>query len=301
MCRRRRTARTAVGAARQFDQHFADADDARLLLAHVASLASPRRLSAQLTRLRHSSHMRAIEAQPGSGQLAAGTRPVMLYYNITRIGLFAGTLMTHHHHQRRRRIRRRRSRRRSCGFRCRSGLRSPACLIALIWAALLWAHALSDRPMHGELRFHNLTLGYERHPAVHHLSGAVETGALIAVVGPNGAGKSTLFKGIVGAIKPLAGAIDRDGFDAARHRLSAAGRRDRPHVSDQCLRHGGDGAVAAQRPVRRHRPARIATRIEAAIAAVGLTGFERARRSAPCPADRCSACCSRACCCRTRA
>src|SRR5258707_349636 len=59
------------------------------------------------------------------------------------------------------------------------------------------------------LRFRNLTLGYDRHPAVHHLDGAVETGALLAVVGPNGAGKSTLFKGIVGVIKPLAGRIER--------------------------------------------------------------------------------------------
>ena len=30
-----------------------------------------------------------------------------------------------------------------------------------------------------------LTLGYDRHPAVHHLEGAVEAGALVAVVGPN--------------------------------------------------------------------------------------------------------------------
>src|SRR5213595_2003842 len=60
-----------------------------------------------------------------------------------------------------------------------------------------------------ELRFKNLTLGYDRHPAVHHLDGTVETGALVAVVGPNGAGKSTLFKGIVGVLKPLAGRIER--------------------------------------------------------------------------------------------
>ncbi len=65
-----------------------------------------------------------------------------------------------------------------------------------------------------ELRFHNLTLGYERHPAVHHLDGTIESGALIAVVGPNGAGKSTLFKGVIGTLKPLAGSIERDGFDA---------------------------------------------------------------------------------------
>lgn len=64
-----------------------------------------------------------------------------------------------------------------------------------------------------QLRFRDLTLGYDRHPAVHHLDGVVETGALLAVVGPNGAGKSTLFKGIVGMLKPLAGSIDRTGFD----------------------------------------------------------------------------------------
>jgi len=67
--------------------------------------------------------------------------------------------------------------------------------------------------MTAQLRFRDLTLGYERHPAVHHLNGSVEAGALVAVVGPNGAGKSTLFKGIVGALKPLAGRIERGGID----------------------------------------------------------------------------------------
>src|SRR5437899_11114655 len=66
--------------------------------------------------------------------------------------------------------------------------------------------------MTAALQFRNLTLGYDRHPAVHHLDGAVESGALVAVVGPNGAGKSTLFKGIVGVLKPLAGRIERDGL-----------------------------------------------------------------------------------------
>src|ERR1700755_97144 len=68
--------------------------------------------------------------------------------------------------------------------------------------------------MGAALEFRNLTLGYDRHPAVHHLDGRIASGALIAVVGPNGAGKSTLFKGIVGVIKPLAGGIDLCGLRA---------------------------------------------------------------------------------------
>jgi zinc/manganese transport system ATP-binding protein len=55
------------------------------------------------------------------------------------------------------------------------------------------------------LTFHDLTLGYHRHPAVHHLSGGVRRGSLTAVVGSNGSGKSTLMKGIVGVLKPMSG------------------------------------------------------------------------------------------------
>jgi zinc/manganese transport system ATP-binding protein len=61
--------------------------------------------------------------------------------------------------------------------------------------------------MAAQLQFRDVTLGYDRHPAVHHLSGEIAPGALVAVVGPNGAGKSTLFRGIVGILKPLAGSI----------------------------------------------------------------------------------------------
>jgi zinc/manganese transport system ATP-binding protein len=63
------------------------------------------------------------------------------------------------------------------------------------------------------LHFHNVTLGYDRHPAVHHLKGEVAPGALVAVIGPNGAGKSTLLRGIVGILKPLSGAIHLGGID----------------------------------------------------------------------------------------
>src|SRR5260370_40510382 len=59
------------------------------------------------------------------------------------------------------------------------------------------------------LRCHDLRVVRHRPPAVHHLTGEVEEGAMLAVVGPNGAGKSTLFKGLVGLLAPLSGAVDR--------------------------------------------------------------------------------------------
>src|SRR5438876_1387834 len=127
--------------------------------------------------------------------------------------------------------------------------------------------------MTAALQFRNLTLGYDRHPAVHHLDGAVESGALVAVVGPNGAGKSTLFKGIVGVLKPLAGRIERgDPNPQNIAYLPQAAEIDRTfpiNVYDMVAmglwrRAGLFGGI--------DRKARAS--IERAIAAVGLTGFE---------------------------
>jgi zinc/manganese transport system ATP-binding protein len=125
-----------------------------------------------------------------------------------------------------------------------------------------------------KLQFHNLTLGYERHPAVHHLNGKVEPGALLAVVGPNGAGKSTLFKGVAGVLKPLAGTIDRDGLDAGQIAyLPQLAEIDRSFpislydmVAMGLMRAKGlFGGITA----KDHHT------IEHAIEAVGLTGFEQ--------------------------
>ena len=69
--------------------------------------------------------------------------------------------------------------------------------------------------MAAQVQFRDVTLGYDRHPAVHHLNGEVATGALLAVIGPNGAGKSTLFRGLAGLLKPLAGSIDLGGLDTS--------------------------------------------------------------------------------------
>jgi zinc/manganese transport system ATP-binding protein len=57
------------------------------------------------------------------------------------------------------------------------------------------------------LHCENLTLGYDRHPAIHHLNVHIPAGELLAIVGPNGAGKSTLLKGIMGQLKPLQGQL----------------------------------------------------------------------------------------------
>ncbi|MBA2400279.1 MAG: ABC transporter ATP-binding protein [Bradyrhizobium sp.] len=69
-------------------------------------------------------------------------------------------------------------------------------------------------PLKAQVQFRDVTLGYDRHPAVHHLNGEVACGALLAVIGPNGAGKSTLFRGLAGILKPLAGSIALGGLDS---------------------------------------------------------------------------------------
>jgi zinc/manganese transport system ATP-binding protein len=128
--------------------------------------------------------------------------------------------------------------------------------------------------MTAQLQFRNLTLGYDRHPAVHHLDGAVSAGSLTAVVGPNGAGKSTLFKGVVGVIKPLAGRIERNGIapqDIAYLPQIAEIDRSFPiNVYDMVAMGLWRGKGLFGSIGRKDRAA-----IEHAIAAVGLTGFEQ--------------------------
>jgi zinc/manganese transport system ATP-binding protein len=127
--------------------------------------------------------------------------------------------------------------------------------------------------MTAQLQFCDVTLGYDRHPAVHHLSGEVVSGALIAIVGPNGAGKSTLFRGIVGILKPLAGSIltgDLDLRDIAYLPQTADIDRSFPisvfdFVGTGLWRSTGFfGGMG--RPAQR--------KIAQALAAVGLNGFE---------------------------
>jgi len=128
--------------------------------------------------------------------------------------------------------------------------------------------------MTAQLQFRDVTLGYDRHPAVHHLTGTVDEGALLAVVGPNGAGKSTLFKGIVGAIAPLAGTIEFKGMkqaDLAYLPQVADIERGFPIDAFDFAAMGVWKRAGAFGGIGRDSRAQI----ERAIEAVGLGGFER--------------------------
>jgi zinc/manganese transport system ATP-binding protein len=124
-----------------------------------------------------------------------------------------------------------------------------------------------------QIQFRDVTLGYDRHPAVHHLNGEVATGALLAVIGPNGAGKSTLFRGLAGILKPLAGSIALGGLDirdiAYLPQTADIDRTFPISVFDFV----GTGLWRATRFFGgMGRAAR--DRIAQALAAVGLNGFE---------------------------
>jgi zinc/manganese transport system ATP-binding protein len=121
--------------------------------------------------------------------------------------------------------------------------------------------------------FRDVTLGYDRHPAVHHLNGQIESGALLAVFGPNGAGKSTLLKGIAGTLAPLSGAIALPGLkarDIAYLPQAADIDKSFPINVFDAVTMGLWKKCGALGGIFRSEAAKIGK----AIAAVGLEGFE---------------------------
>ena len=124
------------------------------------------------------------------------------------------------------------------------------------------------------IRVEHLTVAYDRHPAVHHITGEFPAGSLTAVIGPNGAGKSTLLKAIVG-LAPLAeGRIDRGGLSrrdiAYLPQQAELDRRFPISVLDTVLMGAWRvaGVFGAIRGALRERA-------HVALHAVGLEGFER--------------------------
>ena len=127
--------------------------------------------------------------------------------------------------------------------------------------------------MNTALAFQNLTLGYDRHPAVHHLQADIAEGSLTAIVGPNGAGKSTLLKGVVGALAPLEGQVAFGALcqeDIAYLPQQSDIDRTFPLSVIDLVAMGLWREIGPFGWLGRERRSRV----DAAISAVGLTGFE---------------------------
>lgn len=124
------------------------------------------------------------------------------------------------------------------------------------------------------IRCDGVTVAYDRHPAVHHLSGSFEPGSLTAITGPNGAGKSTLLKALMGELPLAEGRIDRGGLSIAEFGyLPQAADIDRtfPLTVADTVMLGAWRRTGAFRGVTRSD----AKRARNALSAVGLMGFER--------------------------
>ncbi len=124
------------------------------------------------------------------------------------------------------------------------------------------------------LKFQDLSLGYDRQPAVHRLQGEIAEGSLTAIVGPNGAGKSTVLKGVTGSLRPLEGRIAFGGHtrsEIAYLPQQSDVDRSFPIAVADLVAMGlwrEIGGFAGLRAVHR-------ARVAEAISAVGLEGFEK--------------------------
>lgn len=126
----------------------------------------------------------------------------------------------------------------------------------------------------GAISLRDVTVAYDRHPAVHHLSGSFAPGSLTAIAGPNGAGKSTLLKALMGELPVSEGAIDRG-------RLSVRDFGYLPQAAEIERRFPITAADAVTLGAWRRTGAfggatrAIAGEARRALSAVGLEGFER--------------------------
>lgn len=86
------------------------------------------------------------------------------------------------------------------------------CLCALACGRVGWVMKMttpdSSLKLESAISLRNVTISYDRHPAVHHLSGQFAVGSLTAIAGANGSGKSSLLKAIAGVIDNFEGSIE---------------------------------------------------------------------------------------------
>jgi zinc/manganese transport system ATP-binding protein len=132
------------------------------------------------------------------------------------------------------------------------------------------ATALATPDKAAAVEVDNLTIAYDRHPAIHHVSGSFAEGSLTAIVGPNGAGKSSLLKALAGLIQPSEGQIRH----AAPGRLAYLPQaieidRDFPVSVNDLVRMGHWRRVGAFGRIGRA----LRDAADAALHAVGLDGF----------------------------
>lgn len=133
---------------------------------------------------------------------------------------------------------------------------------------------------HTAIEIRNLTLAYQGHPAVHHLSGAFQAGSLTAIVGPNGAGKSTFLSALSGQKSGIEGSI----HFADNVRVTSGARPKLAYLPQQSsidrefpVRVLDVVALGAWREIGSFSPvsAEIRRRASEVLTAVGLIGFER--------------------------
>jgi ABC-type Mn2+/Zn2+ transport system ATPase subunit len=79
--------------------------------------------------------------------------------------------------------------------------------------------------MSHKLHLEDVTVSYNRIPAVHHLNATLSCGSCVALLGPNGAGKTTLLKAIAGLLPLETGRIEFRG-----HQLESTSGREIAYV-----------------------------------------------------------------------
>jgi ABC-type Mn2+/Zn2+ transport system ATPase subunit len=126
------------------------------------------------------------------------------------------------------------------------------------------------------VRMVDVSSGYDRSPAIEHVSFSLPSGTLTAIVGPNGGGKSTLLKVIAGLLPPWSGSVEVLG-EPPGGRASAVAYVPQAEAVDWAFPVSAGDVVMMGRYARLgilHRPGRKdQEQVDAALEAVGMRGL----------------------------